>query len=149
MNKLKLTSVIAASLLAGNAMAEDVIFNGSLSESCAIVSGTTGELVLGSTSVGTSTEATATVTNNSDAAFTLNLTNPTDFTTKPNGFTGSTTLASSMGLVGANNHGGVTSSVLLDNAGTDTASISLSGNTDSAMVAGSYSATVVLTCVAL
>lgn len=149
MNKLKLTSVIVASLIAGNAMAEDIIFNGTLSESCAIVAGDTGELVLGATSVGTSTDATATVTNNSNAVFTLSLTNPTDFTTKPNAFTGTPSLTSSMGLVGDNNHGGVTSSVLLDNAGTDTASISLSGSTDSAMVAGSYSATVVLTCAAL
>lgn len=149
MNKLKLTSAIAAILIAGTASAENILFNGTVTEECSIVVNAPGDLTLSGTGIATDTAASVTVSNNADGAFNLTIDNPSDFNAKPAGYTGAATLTSSMDLTGVNTQAGVTDSVTLTNHGADSIAVNLSGSTDEEMIAGSYNAVVVMTCVAL
>lgn len=144
----KLMLILASAMAISTAQAENVFFNGTVSDSCTVVVTESGTLNLSGTSVATSTEATVTVESNSAGSFTLDLDAPNGWNSFPAGYTGTATLNASMDLTGANTATDVTDTVVLANAGTNTVKVEVNGTTDETMISGNYGTVAVIACIA-
>lgn len=155
MNKFKLTTLaILASLgMSGAALADNANanFSTTVQSFCTVGQTVPGIMHLDGTSLTTDTPAEMVVNNNDANIYQVSINKPSDFTSRPNSYTGSTTFTSAFGVTGANpTVSPVANDVAhtLPNIGTDNLSISLFGTSDANFTAGNYTAVVVASCVA-
>lgn len=145
MNKLL---ALTLALFSVNSFAANVLFSGNQTEACSLVVIQGGALNFDTaTSFSTvdSYKGKVQVTNNNAGAFVLNQTTPTDFSYKPNGYTGTTTFNSSFDMSGVNTAAD-TLSAPLTNSGVDVVDMELNGSSDTDYVAGTYQSFVVISC---
>lgn len=155
MNKFKMTTLaIVASLgFTGAAFADNANadFSSTVQSFCTVGQTTPGIMHMEGLALTTDTPAELTVNNNEANKYQVSISKPSDFATRPNAYTGSTTFTSSFGMVGANaTTAPVANDVahLLPNSGADAMSISIYGTSDSTYQAGDYTAVIVASCVA-
>lgn len=149
MKKLILGFVTCMLMFANVTYAENVTFTGTLANACTLSGVTSGSLTISGTSVTTDSLAQATVVNNSGGIFKLDYTDPSVWDNSPNSYTGTTTFDGGFTLVGANAQGTLVKTFNLANAGTDTASVQIFGNSDTVYTGGNYAATAVVSCNAI
>lgn len=149
MKKLILGFISCMLMFANFTYAENVTFTGTLANACTISGVTSGSLTISGTSVTTDSLAQATVVNNAGGIFKLDYTDPSAWDSAPNSYTGTTTFDGGFTLVGANAQGSLVKTLNLANIGTDTASIQIFGNSDTAYTGGNYAATAVISCNAI
>lgn len=149
MKKVILGLVGATALFANVTYAENVTFTGTLANACTISGVTSGSLTISGTSVTTDGLAQATIVNNAGGAFKLDYTDPSAWDSAPNSYTGTTTFDGGFSLVGDNADPTLSKTKNLANIGTDTASIQIFGNSDTAYTGGNYAATAVISCNAI
>lgn len=151
--KIFTASVLATFGLSGAALADtaNADFSASLASYCTVGQVSPGVMHILGTSVSTDNGAVLSINNNESGKYKFRLTNPSDFITKPNSYSGTTTFSTEFVVVGANSSAGTVGDGqehLLPASGTDTATITLLGSSDSEFQAGNYTATVVATCLA-
>lgn len=155
MKNFKVTTLaILASLgLSGAAFADNANadFTSTVQSYCTVGQTTPGIMHMNGTALTTDTPAELTINNNEANKYQVSISKPSDFATRPNAYTGSTTFTSSFGIVGANaTVNPVANDVahLLPNSGADAMSISIYGTSDTTYQAGEYTAVIVASCVA-
>lgn len=155
MNKIKLTTLaILASLgVSGAALADNANanFSTTVQSFCTVGQTAPGIMHLDGVNLTTDTPAEMVVNNNDANKYQVSISKPSDFATRPNSYTGSTTFTSAFGVTGANatvNPVPNDTAHNLANIGTDNLSISLFGTSDVNYTAGDYTAVVVASCVA-
>lgn len=150
MKKLIL-AVSCALVLSGAAQANtaNLRFEADVPDSCTISAGTPGLLAIQNGDFVSSTQATATVSNNSAGKFNLHLDKPVSWSQSPTSYSGTTTFVSGFTVTGVNSVGTAVNDAVLTNSGDDTASVDVSAMTDASYTAGHYEAIAVLTCNAI
>lgn len=155
MNKIKLTTLaILASLgmsSAAMAASADANFASTVQSYCTIGQTSPGVMHMDGKNITTDTPAELVVNNNEANIYKVGVTAPSDFTSKPNSYTGTTAFNASFSMVGANNTTNPVADGQFHNltaSGSDAMSISIHGGSDLDYIAGNYTAVVVASCVA-
>ena len=148
---------IAATLLTLPALAaaENLVLSGTAAQACTFSGTTTGALTVSGTSISTATPATTVVTNNDPNFYKVTVGTVSGLTTAPSGMslTGNMILTPSVSS-GSNSGATFTGTDAIGKeanlalASADTISVSLSGTLNGAALAGAYSATSAVTCIA-
>lgn len=140
--------VTTGAAVAANADAE---FTTTVASYCTIGQTSPGIMHVSGKNLSTDTPAELVVNNNEGTKYQVSITKPSDFSIKPNAYTGSTSFTTAFGIAGANstvNPVGNDVGHNLDNAGSDAMSVSIFGTSDIDFTAGSYTAVAVASCVA-
>jgi len=152
MKKLIAVSLLALPTLA---VAENLVLSGTAAQACTFSGTTTGALTVSGTSITTATPATTVVTNNDPNFYKVTVGTVAGLTSAPSGMslTGNMVLSPSISS-GANSGATFTGTdaagkeANLALAAADTVSISLSGTLNGPALAGAYSATSAVSCIA-
>lgn len=148
----KLSVMLLASMAVPfGAMADEATasFTSNVASYCTVGQITPGLLHLTGQNITTDSPAIMQVNNNDANVYKISATDAGDFTVKPNGYTGTATLTTSMTVTGAN-PGNVESGQELNlvNTGSDTIEVNVSGSSDQEIISGDYAATAVVSCIA-
>ena len=145
---IPILSLTSATLLADSA---NLQFDGSIDTSCTVVATQTGDLDLNGQVVSTTNPAQATIAQNSPGSFNVSITPPTSFSVKPNGFNGDLlgNATASYSLSGNNNGVNLSGVTTLNNSGSDSISLLLSGATSETLMPGEYQLMAVVSCDAM
>lgn len=146
-------TVIASLGVTGVAFADNANadFTTTVQSFCSVGQTSPGVMHLSGNSLTTDTPAVMSVNNNETNKYQVSVSKPSDFTNRPNSYTGSTSFTSAFGVTGANpTVNPVANDVahVMPNSGSDVLSITLFGTSDANYTAGDYSAVVVTSCVA-
>ncbi|ANO57516.1 hypothetical protein [Vibrio phage vB_VhaS-tm] len=147
----KLLLCFMGALASFAALADDATanFTTNVATYCTVGQMNPGILHLSNSTVTTDTPAIMQVNSNEANKYKIRATNAGDFDTKPNGYTGTATLTTTMDVSGSNNGNvAVGAEMPLAASGVNTVEVSVAGSTDTDVIAGDYTASAVVSCIA-
>lgn len=152
-NFIKTALIAGAMVLGATSVAKadqaEANFSTNIASYCTVGQQTPGVMHISGLEVSTDSPAIMMIHNNEPNAYKISAVDAGDFVTKPNAYTGTAALTTSMAVAGENN-GTVASGAEMNlvNAGIDQVSVSVAGSINQPAVTGNYEAASVVSCVA-
>lgn len=152
MKTLTKASILLGSMISASAMASQApaVFDSSIASYCTVGAASPGVMHVQGTTITTDSPAIMQVQNNEGGVYKVTASDAGDFYVKPNAYTGTATMTTSVEVTGANT-GNIASGAeyTLTNSGVDTLNVSVAGSMSAPAVAGNYQALSTVSCVAL